>query len=97
MKLLFYAGDIILAEYAGDFQNSLNVFYTYCNKWKHNVDKTKTVVFFQRCNINKNLGFFYCKEIMECLLKALKNSNIIVKISNAPGKFLYYTFRILII
>lgn len=94
MKVLFYAGDIILAESAGDFKIHSTYFIHIVMSGNIMLIKQKLSFFSKGATLTKIWGFFYCKEVMECLMKTLKNSNIIVKISNAPGKFSYYTFCI---
>jgi hypothetical protein len=57
LLILLYADDtIIVSDNPVDFQNSLNIFYRYCNDWhlKVNINKTKVVVFGARQTQNYN-------------------------------------------
>lgn len=60
--LILYADDIVLfANTENELQNSLDMLYEYCNKWKLvvNTDKTKIMIFRKGGRLNVDTMFYY--------------------------------------
>ena len=67
MFVLMYADDtVIFADSCEGMQNALNIFESYCKKWKLTVNTGKTkVMIFSKRKVRENLEFILNGEILE--------------------------------
>lgn len=58
--ILLYADDtVIICESPNDLQNALDVYYEYCERWKLQVNATKTKILIFSSGARRNCSFYY--------------------------------------
>ena len=70
--MLLYADDIVIfADSADDLQNSLDILYDYCQKWrlKINIEKSKVMIFRKGGRLERNTLFKYGDTELEIVSK----------------------------
>ena len=83
--LLFYADDaVIFAESAEELQNSINILFKYCNRWKLklNTDKSHVIVFKRGRKSNKEKWVYGTME-----LKVISNIDYLGLRLSSTGSF----------